>query len=125
MIAGGLAAQEQTAPSAPQPPDYSRQNLLRLLVDADAPGDEDRLRFHVGAIEFGALGTRWRFNYLPLMMPLSGTQMGVTRQWPDPFALTGTSIASPPRTWRTRRALERELRRINRTTKAKVKVEVE
>ena len=119
-----VIGQEEQPPAAQ--PDYSRQNLQRFVANIPEPPDRDRdVYFHVGAIEFRALGTRWRFNYLPFMMPLSGTQMGITQTPPDPFALTQTSIATSPRAWSTRRAVNAEMRRIDRTEKekrAKVKV---
>jgi hypothetical protein len=71
---------------------------------------------------------RWRMNYLPIMMPLPGsmpwrynTAMGT---FPDPFELTGTEIASPPRTWKYMRDMNVEMKRIERTEKAKAKVTV-
>ena len=126
VLAGSAAfAQDGASPATAPKPDYSRDTLMRLLVDIEAPEHQPAVRFRLGAIEFNALGTQWRFNYLPLMMPLSGSQARVTREWPDPFALTGTAIAVPPRIWRERRAIERELRRINRTAKVKVEVRTE
>ena len=72
-------------------------------------------------MSFRALGTRWRFIYLPIMMPLSGTRLGATMDdWPDPFALTGTPVATPMRAWRTQRALNAERKRIERITRLKV-----
>ena len=103
--------------------DYSKDTLLRLFVDAGGQERENPIRYRRGAIEFRALGTSWRFNYLP-MMPLSGTMGGVTQELPDPFALTGTQIATPLRAWRTRREINSELRRIEALERAKVKVTV-
>ena len=103
--------------------DYSKDTLLRLFVDAGGQERENPIRYRRGAIEFRALGTSWRFNYLP-MMPLSGTMGGVTQELPDPFALTGTQIATPLRAWRTRREINSELRRIEAMERAKVKVTV-
>lgn len=128
LVAGTLSAQEAAAPSTASPakPDYSRDNLLRLLVETEKPEHEPRVRFRFGTIDFKALGTRWRIGYLPFMMPLSGSQIRVTQEWPDPFALTGTSIASPPRVWKsTPRAVRRELRRIDRLSKVKASVKVD
>jgi len=131
LAAVSLSAQEQQPQPQPQPapaaaqPDYSKPALQRFVLSIPAePKRERNVRFHVGAIEFGAVGTRWRFNYLPIMAPLSGTRLGVTREWPDPFALTGTAIATPPRAWRTQRQINSELRRIEKTERAKVKVNV-
>jgi len=109
--------------------DYSRPTILRLTADIPEPPEHDpAMTFHVGAVDFRAFGTRFRFNYLPFMMPLSGTNMRVTQEWPDPFSLTRTEIATPPRAFRTRRQMNAELRRIERVTKkpkATVKVTTE
>src|SRR5687767_7832866 len=107
LAAGAVMAQEE-----PRPADYSRETLLRLFVQEEPPRRTGDVQFHVGAIEFGALGTRWRFNYLPIMMPLPGTRFTTTREWPDAFALTNTPIATPPRAWRTQRDVNAEMRRI-------------
>lgn len=103
--------------------DYSKDTLLRLFVDAGGQEKENPIRYRRGAIEFRALGTSWHFNYLP-MMPLSGTLGGVSQELPDPFALTNTQIATPMRAWRTRREINAELRRIEATERAKIKVTV-
>ncbi|HEX8617231.1 MAG TPA: hypothetical protein VF911_06575 [Thermoanaerobaculia bacterium] len=110
--AGSLAAQEQ--PRA----DYSRDTLMRLFVAA-AP-EEPVVRYRDGGIELRALGATWRMQY---MAPLSGSAIGeVSNAWPDPFALTGTQIATGPRAWRTRRDMNRELRRIELSERARVRV---
>jgi hypothetical protein len=125
LAATGLSAQDQPQPEpAPGQPDYSRPGLQRFVLSIPAePKRERNVRFHVGAIEFGAVGTRWRFNYLPIMAPLSGTRLAVSREWPDPFSLTGTAIATPPRAWRTQRQVTSELRRIERSERAKIRVD--
>lgn len=127
LAAASLSAQEPQPQPAPatQPPDYSKPALQRFVLSIPAePKKERNLRFHVGAVEFGAIGTRWRFNYLPIMTPLSGTRMGVSQEWPDPFALTGTVIATPRRAWRTQREVNAELKRIEKSERAKIKVNV-
>jgi hypothetical protein len=127
LFAGAASAQEQTDPaeetsSTPaKRADYSRPTLMRLLAE-ERPEDRPRIRYRVGSVEFNALNTRWRFAYLPIMAPLSGTRLGATREWPDPFSLTGTPIATPPRLWRDRRAIQKELKRIGRTS-ATIKVD--
>jgi len=131
LVAGTLSAQEST-PSTPAPapkPDYSRQSIMRLLMNNDDE-DTDRQRRpshfdHFGAVEFHALGTDWHFNYLPVMLPLSGTGFGMnatSQSWPDPFALTNTQIATSQRAWRTRRNVKAELRRIEKSERAKLKI---
>lgn len=119
LLTSAALGQAGEAPPEPVKPDYSRPTLLRLLEDQRQ--DEvrhQRVRFVFGAVELRALGTRWRFNYLP-MAPLSGSQVRVTQQMPDPFLLTGTEFATPERAWRTRREIDMELKRIG---KAKVGV---
>ena len=120
FVSASLSAQEP----APKP-DYSKPTLQRFVLSIpEQPRRERNVRFHVGAVEFGAVGTRWRFNYLPIMAPLSGTRLAVTREWPDPFSLTGTAIATPKRAWRTQRKVDAELRRIEKSERAKVRVRV-
>jgi signal transduction histidine kinase len=109
--------------SAQDAPDYSKDQLLRLFAAAAEHETENPIRYRRGAIEFRALGTSWRFNYLP-MMAMHGTLTGVSMEWPDPFALTNTPLATSPRSWRTRREVSSELRRIEKTERAKIKVTV-
>lgn len=126
LAAASLSAQEQPQDStATTKPDFSKPGLQRFVLSIpEQPKRERNVRFHVGAIEFGAVGTRWRFNYLPIMAPLSGTRLGVSREWPDPFSLTGTTIATPKRAWRTQRQVNAELKRIERSERAKIRVDV-
>jgi len=114
-----LAAQEP-----PAQVDVSRQTLLKFVasIPEPPPPRPRNVTFHIGAIEFRAFGTRWRFNYLPFMLPLSGTRPTTTREWPDPFELTQTAIATPPRAWHTQRQVNAELRRIEKTERAKLRV---
>ena len=104
--------------------DYSKDTLLRLFAEAAQQEGENPIRYRRGAIEFRALGTSWRFNYLP-MMAMHGTLSGVSMELPDPFALTGTAIATGPRSWRTRREVNNELKRIEKIGSGrKIKVTV-
>ena len=126
LVLLATAAYAQEEPPVVQP-DYSKESLQRFVANIPEPPPR-RVRdvyFHIGAIEFRALGSRWRFNYLPFMMPLSGTQLGITQTQPDPFALTQTSIATPPRAWRTQRQVSAEMKRIEQTERAKVKVKTQ
>lgn len=125
LAATSLSAQEQTQDTTPPTtPDYSKPALQRFVMSIPEPPPPRvrNVRFHVGAVEFGAMGTRWRFNYLPIMTPLSGSRLGVTQEWPDPFSLTGTAVATPKRAWRTQREVNAELRRIEKSERAKIKV---
>jgi hypothetical protein len=101
--------------------DYSKDRLLHLFANAAKQEGENPIRYRRGAIEFTALGTTWRFNYIP-MMAMSGARFGVTNEWPDAFALTNTQIATSSRSWRTRRNVTSELRRIEKMERAKMKV---
>ncbi|HUP44896.1 MAG TPA: hypothetical protein VM779_05225 [Thermoanaerobaculia bacterium] len=107
-------------------PDYSRDTLLRLFADAPEPPEtEPRFQHRFGMAELSAVGTRWRVGYLPFFLPLHGSMPWDHHQrWPDPFVLTGTEIASPPRTWRDQRTMSSELRRIERKLRESQQVEV-
>jgi hypothetical protein len=104
-------------------PDYSKDTLLRLFVAAAEQESENPIRYRRGAVEFRALGTSWKFNYLP-MMAFQGTLSGVSMELPNAFALTNTAIATSPRSWRTRREVNAELKRIEKTERAKIRVTV-
>ena len=102
-------------------PDYSRENLQRFVAAIpEQPKHERNVRFYLGAVEFGAMGQRWRFAYP--VMPFSGTMLTTSRQWPDPFSLTGTAIATPRRAWYTQRKVNAEIKRIEKTERAKIRV---
>ena len=120
LLAASAFAEEKPKNTTP---DYSRDTLQKLFIEAgDIDDHRPAVRYHIGTVEFRALGTNWRFNYLPLMMPLSGTRAGVTQEWPDPFALTGAQIATGPRAWRTRKTRNAEMRRIEKTERARLRV---
>jgi hypothetical protein len=119
LVTASAGAQDRNAPVR----DYSKDTLLRLFAAAAEQEGENPIRYRRGAIEFRALGTSWRFNYLP-MMAMPGTMNGVSMELPDPFALTGTAIATPPRAWRTRREINAELRRIEKSERARIKVTI-
>ncbi len=120
LVSCAAAAQEETTP------DYSKDSIMRVLrAQAEEEEKKPAVEFHVGQVEFTAIGTRWHFNYLPLMAPLSGTRLGITNEWPDPFALSGTPIATGRRAWSTQRQINMELRRINESEKKKVKIRID
>jgi hypothetical protein len=124
LLSAGALAQGTSTPGAPGT-DYSRSRLQQLFVETDI--ENGGVRYSPGAVTFGALGTTWRYNYVPIMLPLSGSGVGlgaVTQEWPDPFALTGTAIATPFRAWRTVRQKNRELMRIERLERGRFRVEV-
>jgi hypothetical protein len=115
LLALPLAAQEETQP------DYSKPSLMRFVAQLPPvePERDRNMHFYIGGVEFRALGTKW--NIRP-MLPFSGTQLRTNNEMPDPFSLTGTSIATGPRAWRTNRAMNAELRRIEKTERAKIRV---
>jgi hypothetical protein len=118
-LAGVAAAQEEQAP----PPDFSRDRLREILtVEGRPPEPAGRIEFLPGAIVFRALGMRWRFN--AFAMPFPGSVRTTTGFNVDPFALTGTEIAQTPRTWVSRRAVNAELKRIDRTERERAKIKV-
>jgi hypothetical protein len=128
LLAGSALAQDapQDAPVEVRSTPYSRDQLLRLFAAAAKQEGENPVKYDRGSVRFTALGTTWRFNYLP-MMAMSGGRFGmtaVTQEWPDAFALTNTQIATPQRSWRTRREVNSELRRIEKSERAKVRVTV-
>ena len=114
LMAMPLVAQERA--------DYSRGTLTRLFVEERLEAEGETSRDGIGALDFNVLGMPWQFNYPMLVGPLSGTGVGVTQHWPDPFALTGTVIATSKGAWRTQRARNAELRRINRMQRARFQV---
>jgi len=122
LLAGALMAQQ----NPPQPPDYSRPTLLRIL--ADQPEQQERkVEYPFGAIQIEGRSTRWLIGYLPFLMPLSGsvpTGRGFGSDFPNPFVLTHTDYAFTPRTWRDNRAMSRELRRIESEERKRAKVKV-
>jgi len=104
-------------------PDYSRDSLQRFVMTIpEEPERERNVRFYIGGIEFRALGSNWRL--LSPMLPFSGTAFTTNRELPDPFSLTQTSVATSMRVWRTQRQRDAEMRRIEKTERAKVKVKV-
>ncbi|MEO8379742.1 MAG: hypothetical protein ABI779_08780 [Acidobacteriota bacterium] len=104
-------------------PDYSRDSLQRFVMSIPPKPERDRnMRFYVGGVEFSALGTKW--NLFNPMLPFSGTRPTTNRELPDPFSLTRTAIATPMRAWRTQRQLDAELKRIEKSERARVTVTV-
>jgi hypothetical protein len=121
LLLFGTAAAAQDTPET----DFSKDTLLRLLAaETPKPEPKPRVDFHVGAVDFLIHGNTYRFNYLPFMVPLSGSNPRISMEMPDPFSLTHTSIASPPRIWRNRRAVNAELRRIDRSERQRAKLKV-
>jgi hypothetical protein len=112
-------------PQQTQPPDYSRNKLIQILANEPPKPAERKVDFGFGYVDFRALGMRWKVGYLPIMMPLYGSvpwaMNGAFGGMPDPFVQTGTEIPYTPRTWREIRDMNAELKRIERTERAKEK----
>lgn len=108
-------------------PDYSKDTLLRLFAEnPEREEAESRFEHRFGAIQFRTGSVRWRVGYLPFFMPLHGaTPWDHHQRWPDPFILTGTEIATTPRSFRDRRAANAELRRIDRKLREAAVVQVQ
>jgi len=127
LFAGPLMAQTDRQPSSTKP-DYSRPALIHILNTEDTtPPPEPQVEFPFGAVQGRAIGTRWLIGYLPFLMPLSGsvnTGRGFGSDFPNPFVLTNTEYAYTSRTWRDRRAMSKELRRIESEEKKRAKVKV-
>ena len=130
MLATGAAAQSETtsgtasgATPPPAEPDYSREGLIRIFsVDQREPERRPAVEIHPGWIDFTRLGTRVRFS--PFFAPLQGSEFDTSRQWPDPFALTGTQIAMTPANFRRTRETNAELRALEKRIRKSNKVKV-
>ena len=119
ILLAALTALPMLAQEEPKP-DYSRENLQKFVAAIpEEPEHDRRIRFYWGAVEFSALGQRWRVGPV---MPFSGSIMRTTQELPDPFSLTGTPIATPKRAWKTQRKVNAELRRIEKMERAKISV---
>ena len=116
MIAGAAFAQETPKP------DYSKEAVQEFVMRIEVEEPEAR-PYDPFSLPFNAFGTTWSLSLPGVMMPLSGTQMGVTQQLPDPFSLSRTVIATGPRAIaRYRREVSRELKKINKRLNATVDV---
>jgi hypothetical protein len=120
-LARSVGAQE--APIQTTAADYSREKLIQIFANEPVKEQvEPRIQFGVGYVDFRALKMRWRLAYVPLMA-LPGSipwqYNGSFGALPNPFELTHTEYASPPRTWKQLRDMNAELKRIERTEKEK------
>lgn len=113
--------------SAQESPDFSREGLQRefqaYAIDLPEKPDGRRFRFRAGALEVDFLGMDWRIAYFPVLPRLPGTEQRTIIAIPDAFSLTGTEIARMPRSFQTQRAVNRELKRIEQTERAKLRIE--
>lgn len=115
LLAGVASAQESPRP------DFSREAVQRFVMDLDLEDEQEP--FDRPSVTLRGLGTTWNLNLPGIVMPLAGTRLGVTQEWPNAFALTNTAIATSPRAMaRYRRDVSRELRRINKRLNASIDV---
>lgn len=120
LLAGTALADEPAAASA----DWTRDGMSRALRANDGTEATPVVQWGFGYVDFRALGTRWHMAYLPVSRPFSGADIGTTREWPDPFALTGTSFPMTSRTYRDSRSFDPEFIRISNTDRARVSLNV-
>lgn len=117
-------------PSTNTSPDYSRDALRHFAANSEIkmsplpdhlpPG---RIQWHIGWMEFGALGMHWRVFYLPIAVPLAGSGLNNVAKIPNPLEMTGPRIAPalqlyPDRTAAVNREMKRVLK-MERQAKAK------
>lgn len=113
-------AQEPSIPAAA----WTRDGMARVLSANADPDTTPALQWGFGYLDLRALGTRWRMAYLPVARPFSGADIGITREWPDPFALTRTDFPMTPRTYRDARHYDPELARIIDSDRARMSLRV-
>lgn len=134
MSAFGAAAQETDPALVTEKPaakeqapkiDASPTKLLELLAETEEPPERPgRVEFHAGRIDVRAFGTRFGIGYLPIMPAFVGARFVGTKEWPDAFSMLGVQIPNTPQTWRRSRERNVELRRIERTSKVRMTVQV-
>ncbi len=130
LTAATAAAQSESlhissTTSPPPPPDYSRAALLRItstMVEPPPP-QEKRVEFGLGYIVIKAMNIRFLFS--PFLAPLPGSVRRTNATIPDAFTMLGTEIPQTPRTWRSQRELNKEMRRIERTERERAKIKAE
>lgn len=126
VLALAAVAEAQEDIKQPQQPDYSRNKLIEIFSgDQPQPKPQPKVEIGFGYIDFQALNMRWKVGFLPILMPMYGSMPwamnGAFGSIPDPFIATGTEIPQTPRTWAQTRAMNAELKRIERTERAKEK----
>ena len=120
LLALPAMAQEEATATTTAPPDYSKDTLTRLFseeITVEAPRDRN-FKAGFGYIDFRALGMRWHIGYLPFLAPMQGSQQWrVDHRWPDPFILTGSSLATTPRSFARSKEVSAELRKLEKRLK--------
>jgi hypothetical protein len=123
-----------SATLADDPPkqDYSRDALLRFAASNDikmSPLPEHlppgRIQWHIGWMEFRALGMEWRIVYLPITMPLAGSGMQDVASVPNALEQTGNAFPARSQLFADRsKGVNREMKRVLKLERqAKVKAD--
>lgn len=123
-LAVPLLAQDDQV-KQPQQVDYSKNKLIQIFANEPPQDKPKKVDVGFGYIDLRALNTNFHIGYLPFLMPLYGSvpwaMNGAFGGMPDPFIASGTEIPQTPRTWAQNRAYNAELKRIERTERAKEK----
>ena len=123
-LAAPLLAQDDDGKQTQQV-DYSRNKLIQIFANEKPQEKAKKVDAGFGYIDLRALNTRFHIGYLPFLMPLYGSMPwamnGAFGGMPDPFIASGTEIPQTPRTWAQKREFNAELKRIERTERAKEK----
>jgi len=126
LLASAIVAED------PPKQDYSREALLRFaasneikmspLPDHLPPG---RIQWHIGWMEFHALGMEWRVVYLPITMPLAGSGIQDVANVPNALDSSGHAFPASAQLFADRSAaVNREMKRVLKLERqAKVKAE--
>ena len=115
-------------PAEPPKADYSPEALRQIVFSASgeerpAPVGPSRFQAGIGYVGWTGFGINWKFYYLPMLMPFSGSvrYSDPASKWPDPFAETHTQFAETPRNWRDNRDISKERKRIEKMAKVTAK----
>ena len=113
--------------------DYSRDALLHFVANneirmsplPDHLPPARRFHWHLGWMEFHALGMDWRIFYLPIAIPMTGSALHDIAKVPNALELTGTPFATAPQLFPDRStSVNREVKRALTFERwAKVRVE--
>ena len=113
-------------PAEPPKADYSPEALRQIVFSASgeerpAPVGPSRFQAGIGYVGWTGFGINWKFYYLPMLMPFSGSvrYSDPSSMWPDPFALTHTELAETPQTFNDKREVSKERKRIEASMKVK------
>src|SRR5437764_5717142 len=114
-----LFASATLAEDAPKQ-NYSREALLRFAASNEikmSPLPEHlppgRIQWHIGWMEFRALGMQWHIVYLPIAMPLAGSGMQDVANVPNALQQPGNAFPASSQLFADRSAgVNREMKRV-------------